>query len=334
MPSKDEDLDMTDRRKPDPGERAILEFLETRHAHPIEELTALEGGYWSSAWAYRADGEDRVLRLGHSGDGYGIDAQAFALAGAHLPIPEVFERGEALDHHYALSRRHAGVILETRPASQRTATTRLLGELLFALRAVPTDASAPPDWYAVVPDTEAPDAPDWQSWLRRGYADRSVHDGKGWWSRLDRYPDVREVFDACRARIDALLPRCPERRDLVHGDLLHQNVLVAEDLSAVTAVFSWKCSALGDFLYDLAWATHWSPWHPCLDPAALYRHVLQSDLLDDADRENADARHQCYELQIAASHFGWFVWTEDDENLLRLTDNARAILEREGPPAG
>ena len=50
----------------------------------------------------------------------------------------------------------------------------------------------------------------------------------------------------------ALAEACPERRDLVHGDLLHGNVLVSPDARRVQAVLSWKCSVRGDFLFDAA----------------------------------------------------------------------------------
>ena len=41
-------------------------------------------------------------------------------------------------------------------------------------------------------------------------------------------------------------------------------------------------------------------------------------------------RHHCYELQIAASHIGWYLWTEDEENLALLADGLRERLSR-GP---
>jgi aminoglycoside phosphotransferase (APT) family kinase protein len=40
---------------------------------------------------------------------------------------------------------------------------------------------------------------------------------------------------------------------VLHGDLLHGNVLNSQDAKRITAVFSWKCSQRGDFLFDTAW---------------------------------------------------------------------------------
>ena len=64
-----------------------------------------------------------------------------------------------------------------------------------------------------------------------------------------------------------LLDACTERRHVVHGDLLYQNVLVSEDASAVTGVFSWKHSIRGDFLWDTAYCTYFSAWYPDIGSA-------------------------------------------------------------------
>jgi aminoglycoside phosphotransferase (APT) family kinase protein len=138
------------------------------------------------------------------------------------------------------------------------------------------------------------------------------------------------MFKACAARIAQLLPACPERRDLVHGDLLHQNVLVTDDASAVTAIFSWKCSIRGDFLYDVAWCTFWGAWHPGIAAADLWKRTLAAPDLVAADLVDAAWRHHCYELQIAATHLGWNTWTGNHQELMAVADAAERVLER-GP---
>ena len=52
----------------------------------------------------------------------------------------------------------------------------------------------------------------------------------------------------------------PEERWLIHRDLLHFNVLVAD--GAISGVMDWGCATVGDWLYDLAWLTFWAPWYP------------------------------------------------------------------------
>ena len=130
--------------------------------------------------------------------------------------------------------------------------------------------------------------------------------------------------------MEELVEACPERRDLVHGDLLHQNVLLAEDLSAVTGVFSWKCSAHGDFLFDVAWCTFWGQWHHGVAAIDTWSQAWQADDLTGADLVDAPVRHHCYELQIGAGHLGWHAWTGDTVGLEAVADRTAHILER-GP---
>ena len=96
-----------------------------------------------------------------------------------------------------------------------------------------------------------------------------------------------------------------ERRELVHGDLVHGNVLVSPDARRVEAVLSWKCSVRGDFLYDAAWCSF-------LDAAA---------------------RHHCYELHIGFTHLGWNLWTGNQADLAATARRLAEVLER-GPLPG
>ena len=252
-----------------------------------------------------------MFRLSDDGEGFEIDRAAHAFSSPDLPVPEVLSTGRAMGRAYAISRRCHGQHLETLPAALSQPLEHALLRLLRALRTTP-----PPNdrvfWYA--PE----DATSWRQRLFQGVQDEPDA------------PAVTEVFRACRSRIESLLPACPERRDLVHSDLLHQNVLVSEDGTRVQGVFSWKCSMLGDFLYDVAWCTFWSPWHPVLTGPAILAKALAAEDLTSADREQAAERHHCYELQIAASHFSWFTFTRDNDNLLRAARAAEEILAR-GP---
>ena len=302
-------------------------WLRGHHAAPISELEPLEGGYWSAAYGYRAGGETLVLRLGESPDGFRIDEAAMAFASPDLPVPEVLGRGNALGCHYAISRRHFGRMIERAPASEAEAIGTAMGRLLQGLRAAPGAEDGEVEWYA----PRGTGLPSWHAWLLRGLEDVPGAGTAGWRETLATRTELDAVFRACEARIRELLPACPERRDLVHGDLLHQNVLVAaDDPSRVTAVFSWKCSTRGDFLYDVAWCTHWSPWHPAIAGADLWRRTFAAEDLSREDLRDAALRHHCYELQISASHFGWYVFTQDDENLGLVADLAAKALER-GP---
>ncbi len=298
----------------------IVSWLSERHKAEISDLVSLKGGFWSSAFAYRVGTQEFVLRLSDMAEGFAIDAAAIRFKGPALPIPIVVDTGKALGFHYAISERHFGRFIEDATADEGDAVGQSLQRLLAALRSVPTSKVDGVNWY----EPDGAEKITWHRWLLGGLVDHPDSHTSGWKARLAEYPSIEKLFNGCEARIHELLPDCPERRDLIHGDLLHQNVLVSEDVSEVTAVFSWKCSAFGDFLYDIAWCTFWSDWHPGIAAADIWNRTLAAPDLTTADLENASLRHHCYELQIGASHIGWNLWTDNDEELMALA----TILER------
>ncbi len=315
---------MSNSQKPKPEISQIKDWLSEYHHSVITGLAPLSGGYWSSAYAYSVAEKELVLRLGESGEGFNIDKQAMAFANCDLPVPKVLATGTALGLAFAISERHYGQFIETQPIEHADNVGLALNRFLMAMRALPsTDDHA--NWY----DTKNP-VISWNDWLLGGITDsEDAHTG-GWRATLAATPEYEQVFQQCETAIHRLLPLCPGRGELIHGDLLHQNVLVNDDASEVTAVFSWKCSARGDFLYDVAWLTLWQSWFPAIANSNIWQHTLSATDLSEADLENAALRHHCYELQIAASHMAWYTWTEDEENMLKLVSVIKDTLAR-GP---
>lgn len=309
------------------AEEQVVAFLARQHAGPVEALERLGGGWWSSAWAYRVGDEQLVVRFGPEAGWYEADRAAMAFAGPDLPVPDVREVGTAANGQaYAISVRHHGRFLEDTPAELAAALAPTLTGLLLALRAVPaTDDRVL--WHQ--PD---PSPLSWREWLAAALVDDPDQVVHGWSAALAAEPALGRLAAAVSDRIGALLEACPERRDLVHGDLLHGNVLVSPDADRVEAVFSWKCSVRGDFLYDTAWCSFWAPWHQGIAAADAVAGLLAASSVraDPAAVVDAAARHHCYELQIGYVHLGWNIWTGNRAELEATVRRLREVFER-GP---
>lgn len=286
----------------------VRERLATHHgvtAGEIADLQSLRGGYWSSAYAYHVGGRELVARFGRDREGFDLDRAAMAYRRPGLPVPDVLDVVADGAGWLAVSVRHHGTFLEELSAAEAERAAPSIDAMLAALRGVQGAA-----------------APSWHAWLLDGLVDDPGRAVSGW--RELMHADIGALFDRCVGEIRRLLPSCPERGDLVHGDLLHQNVLVDRD--RVSAVFSWKCSTFGDFLYDAAWCHFWAPWHPGIEALDIVPRTLAAPDLTAADLAEADERLRCYLLHIGAVHLAWCTWTGGGEDLRAVAVRTAALL--------
>lgn len=308
-----------------PSLEQIAAFLAQRHKALIENLAPLDGGFWSAAYSYAVNDAEYVFRLSESGAGFETDRAAQQFGTEGLPVPEVLEVGEGLGRWFAISRRAHGVFLENVDADDHGRAGPMVDKLLASLRSTDTPADASVDWAGKDPSV----SDTWRAWLERHLIDNPQSTVSGWRAAIGADPQLDSLYRRTEERISELLDHCPERRDLIHGDLLHQNVLVAEDASKVNAVFSWKCSELGDHLYDVAWLSFWEPWHPGIERIDAWNRTIRSEIHGD-DMQDAALRHHCYELHIGAQHLAWCAWTQDGASLAGVALRTAHVLER-GP---
>lgn len=294
-----------------PSDTEVIELLRGHHGAEPTDLELLRGGYWSAAYGYRIGPDELVLRVNDDPAGFRHDQLAMAYRSAALPVPEVLSIGEGFGRWFAISRRHHGRFLEEVGPDEATVLGPTVAGLLDALRAVPDSGL---------------EARPWRDWLLEGVTDRPDHHTAGWRGVVAADPVVERTFVAADQRIRSLLDACPDRRQLVHSDLLHGNVLVTPDADAVSAVFSWKCSTWGDALYDLAWCTFWGRWHEGIGALDLWSRVVPT--LPAADAVDVAVRHHVYELQIGASHLGWYATLGDHQNLRWTARQLDELLEQ------
>ncbi len=315
-----------------PSVEQVAVFLTSRFDDDVTNIEPLRGGFWSSAYRFDVGRDALVLRLSESSEGFEMDRAAHRFNRPALPVPEVLDVGRALGRCFAISRRSTGSFLEDLSVvdaggAHEARRGQMVDGLLEGLRSVDGGPQeAPVDWFSSTPGS-------WRSWLSDRLVDDPAATVSGWRTVLAEDPELNGLFNRTVRRIEELIPQCPERRDLVHGDLLHQNVLISDDAGAVNAVFSWKCSTLGDHLYDVAWLTFWEPWHPGIAQLDMWRRTVGDPArvsIEGDDLVDAALRHHCYELNIGAQHLAWCAWTANAAALAGVAIRTAAVLDR-GP---
>jgi hygromycin-B 4-O-kinase len=306
-------------------QHAAARFLAERYGPSAGSVAELGGGDWSRAFCFRLDRRDLVVRFGRHREDFIKDQQAMAFARPEIPVPTVLEVGDAMGGYYAISERHFGAFLETLDERQWQLLMPVLLRGLDALRDIQPPGTGV-EWAG-----EGASAPlSWREWLLASLVDQPGERVGGWRARLKEAPDVDAVFVSGERALRSLLWACPEIRHVLHRDLLHRNVLVAEDASRLEAVFDWACSLAGDFLYEVAWFTFWEPWYPALE-AIDFRRVIQDHYETiGLEVENFDERLTCYELQIGLEHLAYAAFTGREDDLHAVAGRTVQILENPG----
>jgi len=220
----------------------------------ITDISALSGGEWSQAFAFRQGDKDYVLRLSESQDDFLIDRFANQFSSDGLPIPKIVELGAAFDGYYAVSERAHGIMIDD---LDKDSMKRIIPSLFATLDAIrEADISATKD-FGMLDVNGNGTAKSWKQFLLDVSADvpnRKIH---GWRAGLKTSPLGDGPFNQAYAKLVELVHDVPEVRFLIHNDLTHFNVLTNND--KITAVFDWANATYGDFLYDLANLTFWGP---------------------------------------------------------------------------
>ncbi|MBA2248125.1 MAG: aminoglycoside phosphotransferase family protein [Chloroflexia bacterium] len=232
-------------------------FLVSRFGPGVREVTRIGYGEWSRAYAFRYGGVDHVARFGAFVEDFDKDRRAARYGSDALPIPAVTEIGQAFDGYYAISERAFGDFIDDLDDTRMRATLPSLFAALDAAREADLTSSAGyGGWAADGMATRH----SWRATLLAVAEDDSADRIIGWRERLRQSSPATAAFEEGMDCLQSLLPYASEARHLIHSDLLHFNVLVAND--RVSAVVDWGCSMYGDFLYDVAWLVFWSHWYP------------------------------------------------------------------------
>lgn len=307
---------MTETLPPADAER----FIRERYRFRAGRLTPLGAGEWSQAYACTLDGREVVARFGRYGEDFAKDRVMAAHASDRLPIPAIIDIGPAPGGFFAVSRRAHGEFLDQLDGDQmRVVLPRLLAALQ-RIRAV--DVSSTEGYGGWQPDGWAPHR-SWRDALLSVTRDGSERRTHGWRAALEASPTGAGPFDAAVEALETLAARCPDKREIIHGDLLNRNVLVQD--GEITAVLDWGNSMYGDGLYDLAWLLYWWPWYPAWRGVDV-RAIIDAHLTATAgDQINLDERLRCYQVHIGLDGQAYNAHTKRWDELARTAERTLAL---------
>jgi hygromycin-B 4-O-kinase len=295
-------------------------FIQHRYGDRVGELTLVGAGEWSTAYAFTLDGRELVARFGAYGEDFVKDRAMARHSSDELPIPAVVELGEAPGGFFIIAQRVRGQFLDD---LDEVGMRAVLPALLAALDTVrDIDIADTTGFGGWSPDGVAPH----RSWAESLLSITQERSGRlhGWRDALEGSPTGSAPFDAGVEVLRSLAPRLPERRQLIHQDLLNRNVLVSG--ARLSAVLDWGNSLYGDGLYDLAWLLFWWPWYPAWSGIDI--HAIIAAHLKSRSHEVAEVelRLRCYQIHIGLDSQSYNAFTGRWANLAAVAEQTTALL--------
>ncbi len=286
---------------------AAADFLGTLfgEAHRLE-VAPIGAGAWSQAYAFARNGRDYVIRFAQLCEDFERDRIAAAFSSAALPVPRTVEIGEAFGGYYSITDRVSGDFLDHADGARLRRILPALFAALDAARCIDLSAST---GYGTVDAAGNGLYLSWQSALLDIGEDRGDQRTYGWRERLRASPYGLAAFDTAYACLETLASQCPDERHIIHSDLLNRNVFITGD--RISGVIDWGCLMYGDFLYDTAWLTFWSPWYPAWRGIDFEAEALRHARAIGLDLSDAAMRLHCYEIHIGLAHFAYNAFTNN-----------------------
>ena len=297
---------------------AAAAFLTSRFGN-VTNVEWVGEGAWSRCFGFVHEGRDLVVKFGQHLDDFEKDRMASTWRSEHLPIPEMIDLGEAFDAYYAISTRAHGVPLETLDASGWQATTPSLLRSLDALRRVPVSSQTP------FGARDFGHFATWPKYLIASLADSPRSRIHGWSERIRESAHATDAYALGSTRLEIVARDLNVAATVIHSDLVNRNVFVID--SSINAIFDWGCSFAGDFLYEIALITFWTPWYEGLGNFDLLGAAINHYESVGADLEKLDHRLEACALQIGLSHIAYNAYLRDWTTLDRTADRMLSLTK-------
>jgi len=295
-------------------------FLGRHLGNEPSNVALIGEGAWSRCFGFTQGDDELVIRFGNYVDDFRKDQLAHAYATPDLPVPEVFEIGNAFGGYYAISTRARGGPLENLSSSEWCAIVPSVVSVLETMRLADLPPNSGVGGWGV--DGKALHV-SWSASLLNVEEDDPNQRTHGWRERLAASPqgegDFMWGFDFLKRVVDDSVPL-----SLLHCDLINRNVLVNDD--RISGVLDWGCSRYGDHLYDLAWFEFWAPWHTNLDVVYLRSEVERRWRELGYSPEDKESRLMACYLHIGLDHLAYNAYLGDWAALDATAERMRLLM--------
>lgn len=292
----------------------VSTFLAKHLAAKVERTEPVGKGLWSQAFFFRQANADYVLRFGNESESYEKDRISAKYSSDNLPIPPVTEIGTALGYHFAISERRTGTMIEELGQDEIESLVPAILDMLETLRQADVSTNT---GYGYWNKDEVGQYSSWHDFLLAVSVDEPTSKIHGWKKSLATSPQSIEFFERMTEKLKTLASESYEGRHLVHTDLLHFNVLAENN--KISAVIDWGNAMYGDFLYDFANFTFWSPLHPTIQKIDWLEKAKQYFQEKEIELPDFEKRLRVCELHIGLAGMAWNAHTKNWEELEATT---------------
>ena len=149
----------------------------------------------------------------------------------------------------------------------------------------------------------------------------------GWKEILAKIPEVQQKCDNFYEQLTKLVQYCPEQKNLIHSDLLYQNLLVHKH--KISAVLDWGCAMVGDPLYDIAIFDFFEPWFPVFTQLNLIQQMKQSYLdLSPENHQNWERRMIAYQIHLTLGNIAYCVLSDGKFDFYEHINRLEEVFEK------
>jgi hygromycin-B 4-O-kinase len=241
--------------KPQMNAEDAAELLRRVTGSEVADLASIDMGEMSQVYSYTSQGRSYVIHFKAQRDNLEKARYLYdRYASAGLPMPRIYEIGEAGGIYYAISDLVPGRSVSALTGEALEAVMPNLVKLFVRMSRIEVDA--PPGWGWMMPSGEAASS-SWTDYIAGTFAPEQHGFYEGWMSLFEGGILEQGVFERVYAAMMELAKHAPQERYLVHGDYHLGNMLASG--GEITGIVDWEMGMYGDFMYDVAVLNLWSP---------------------------------------------------------------------------